>query len=64
MDIYPTCLSLLGAGSYHWQGFGINLLAQPDSCSAPELIQKRPIAEDEAYKLSDRLIRNNYFLNR
>ena len=64
MDIYPTCLSLLGAGSYRWQGFGINLLATPDSCSAPELIQKRPIREDEAYELSDRLIRNNYFLKR
>ena len=62
-DIYPTCLSLLGAGSYRWQGFGINLLAQPDGCSASGQTQ-RPITEDEAYKLSDRLIRNDYFLNR
>lgn len=53
MDIYPTCLSLLGADAYRWHGFGINLL---DSTQT-----KRPIREDEAYKLSDRLIRNDYF---
>lgn len=54
MDIYPTCLSLLGAGAYRWHGFGINLL---DTLRTSE----RPIPENEVYKLSDRLIRNNYF---
>ena len=53
MDIYPTCMTLLGAGDYHWHGFGINLLETPT--------KERLIQEDEAYKLSDRLIRNNYF---
>ena len=56
MDIYPTCLSLLGADNYRWHGFGINLLADPT--------KERPILQDEAYKLSDRLIRNDYFLKR
>ena len=53
MDIYPTYQSLVGADAYRWHGFGINLLADPQ--------QKRPISEDEAFPLSDRLIRNNYF---
>ena len=53
MDIYPTYKSLLGVDDYRWRGFGINLLADPQ--------QKRPISEDEAFPLSDRLIRNNYF---
>ena len=52
MDIYPTYRSLVGAANYRWKGFGINLLD-------PQ--QKRLIDEDEAYPLSDRLIRNNYF---
>ncbi|MBO4250711.1 MAG: sulfatase-like hydrolase/transferase [Paludibacteraceae bacterium] len=52
MDIYPTVRALVGAENYRWRGFGINLL---------DSTQKRPICEDEAYLLSDRLIRNNYF---
>ena len=52
MDIYPTYRSLVGAGNYRWKGFGINLLD-------PQ--QKRLIDEDEAYALSDKLLRNNYF---
>ena len=52
MDIYPTVRSLVGAQNYRWNGFGINLL---------DPSQKRPILEDEAFSLSDRLIRNNYF---
>ncbi|MBQ6748415.1 MAG: sulfatase-like hydrolase/transferase [Paludibacteraceae bacterium] len=52
MDIYPTYRSLVGAENYRWRGFGINLM---------DTTQKRPIDEDEAFQLSDRLIRNNYF---
>jgi hypothetical protein len=52
MDIYPTYRALVGAQDYRWRGFGINLL---------DTTQKSPISEDEAFPLSDRLIRNNYF---
>jgi hypothetical protein len=52
MDIYPTYRALVGAENYRWRSFGINLM---------DTLQKRPIQEDEAYPLSDRLIRNNYF---
>ncbi len=52
MDIYPTYRALVGAKDYRWHGFGVNLM---------DSIQKRPILEDEAFPLSDRLIRNNYF---
>ena len=52
MDIYPTYRALVGAGNYRWNGFGINLL---------DATQKRIIPEDDAYVLSDKLIRNNYF---
>jgi len=52
MDIYPTLLHLLGRENYFWQGFGINLL---DSTS------KRKISPDEALRLSDAIIRNDFF---
>ena len=52
MDIYPTYRALVGAENYRWRSFGINLM---------DTLQKRPIQEDEAFPLSDRLIRNNYF---
>lgn len=52
MDIYPTYRTLVGAQNSRWQGFGINLM---------DATQKRPILEDEAFPLSDKLIRNNYF---
>ena len=51
-DIYPTYRSLIGAENYRWRGFGINLL---------DSTQKRAISEDDAFLLSDKLIRNNYF---
>lgn len=51
MDIYPTYMSLLGVKNYRWKGLGIDLLENPT----------RPIQESEAYILSDKLIRNNYF---
>jgi len=58
MDIYPTYQSLLGVEDYRWHGFGINLLQYSDPKAATP---KRLIHEDEAFTLSDRLIRNNYF---
>lgn len=52
MDIYPTVLNLIGCGGYYWRGFGIDLL-NPDA--------GRPISEEDAYILSDRIIRSDYF---
>ncbi|MCL2074473.1 MAG: sulfatase-like hydrolase/transferase [Marinilabiliaceae bacterium] len=51
MDIYPTLLHLLNREDYIWQGFGINLL---DSTA------NRKISPDDALKLSDAIIRNDY----
>ena len=51
-DIYPPYRTLVGAKDYRWRGFGINLL---------DSTQKRAISEDDAFPLSDKLIRNNYF---
>ena len=52
MDIYPTYRALVGAENYCWKGFGINLM---------DGNEKRAITEDDAYLLSDKIIRNNYF---
>lgn len=54
MDIYPTIINLVGAGGYSWKGFGVNLL---DSTAR----YNRPINESDAYILSDKIIRSNYF---
>ena len=54
MDIFPTILHLIGCEDYYWKGFGVNLL---DSVAR----RNRPITEKEAYELSDKLIRSNYF---
>ena len=54
MDIYPTILHVIGAEDYYWKGFGVNLL---DSLAR----QNRPISPEEAFELSDKLIRANYF---
>ena len=52
MDIYPTLLPLLHREDYIWQGFGINLLDKG---------AKRKITPDEALRLSDAIIRNDFF---
>ena len=57
MDIYPTVLHAIGQSNYVWQGFGVDLIA-PD---AGEQLEKRPITPTEAYSLSDKLIRTNFF---
>lgn len=54
MDIYPIILHLIGAEDYYWKGFGVNLL---DSVAR----QNRPISPEDAFELSDKLIRANYF---
>ena len=54
MDIYPTIMHLIGCEDYYWNGFGVNLL---DSVAR----HNRPISEQEAYRISDLLIRSDYF---
>lgn len=54
MDVFPTIMSLIGCEDYYWKGFGVNLL---DSTAR----KNRQISEDEAYRLSDLLIRSNAF---
>ena len=54
MDAYPTLLHLIGCEDYYWKGFGINLL---DSVAR----NNRPISEQEAFILSDKIIRANWF---
>ena len=56
MDIFPTILHLIGAEDYYWHGFGVNLL---DSAAR----NNRPCTEQEAYRLSDLIIRSDYFRN-
>lgn len=52
MDIFPTILHAIGCSSYAWQGLGIDLY-QP---ATPRILY-----QDDAYHLSDKLIRNNWF---
>jgi len=54
MDIYPTIMHLIGCEDSYWKGFGVNLL---DSTAR----HNRPITEQEAYRLSDLMIRSDYF---
>ncbi len=54
MDVYPTIMHLIGCEDYYWKGFGVNLL---DSTAR----NNRSITEEEAYQLSDKLIRVDYF---
>ena len=56
MDIYPTILHCLGINDYYWKGFGVNLLGSA-------ALQNRKISEEEAFKLSNLIIRSNYFKN-
>lgn len=54
MDIYPTVMSLLGCEDYYWQGVGTNLLDEADDTN-------RRLTESEAYRISDIIIRSDYF---
>ena len=54
MDIYPAVMRAIGCEQYAWKGLGVNLF---------DVSQRngRMISEEEAYCLSDKLIRNNWF---
>lgn len=52
MDVYPTVLSAIGCGSSLFRGFGKDLL-NPSSA--------RPFDELDAFSLSDKMIRSDYF---
>ena len=52
MDIFPTVLHAIGQSDYRWKGFGIDLL-NPEA--------KRSISPEQAYSLSDKMIRTNFF---
>ena len=54
MDIFPTIMHLIGCEDYYWKGFGVNLL---DSAAR----HNRTCSEEDAYMLSDKLIRSNWF---
>jgi len=56
MDVFPTILNLIGVEDYYWHGFGVNVM---DSVAR----HNRPITEQEAYRLSDLMIRSDYFRN-
>lgn len=54
MDIYPTLLHLQGGEDYYWKGFGENLLLQED-------LHARKMRAEDAARLSDRMLRNNFW---
>lgn len=54
MDAFPTILHLIGCDHYYWKGFGVNLL---DSVKRGD----RMIVEQNAFELSDKIIRSNFF---
>jgi len=54
MDIFPTILHLIGCDDYYWHGFGVNLLDE-------KARHNRPVTEQEAYRISDLMIRSDYF---
>ena len=59
MDIFPTVLHAIGQSNYTWRGLGVDLL----DADAPAMLRHRPVSAREAYALSDKLIRMNYFAN-
>ena len=52
MDIFPTVLHAIGQMDYNWKGFGVDLLNDT---------VKRQISDQQAYALSDKMIRTNFF---
>lgn len=54
MDAYSTILQLIDCEKYYWKGFGVNIL---DSTAR----RNRLISEQEAFFLSDKIIRANWF---
>ena len=54
MDIYPTVMYAIGCQNYFWKGLGVNLWDK-------EMRNHRIISEEDAYKLSNQIIKSNYF---
>lgn len=54
MDIFQTVMHCIGCDGYFWNGFGVPLSDIYDG-------QNRPITDHDAYILSEKLIRSNYF---
>lgn len=54
MDIFPTILHCIGVDDYYWKGFGVNVT---DSVA----LKNRFISEKDAYSISDKMIRSDYF---
>lgn len=54
MDIYPTILHLIGCDGYYWHGFGCNMLDTTER-------NNKHIQESEARRLSDLIIRSDFF---
>lgn len=57
MDVFPTIMHCIGIDDYYWNGFGVCVL---DSVA----LSNRFISETDAYMLSDKMIRDNYFNKR
>ncbi len=54
MDIFPTVKKIVGCENYGWQGLGVDLMDDNAICN-------RYLSEEQAYALSEKLIRNDYF---
>lgn len=52
MDIFPTVMSSMGYDDNYWKGLGVSLL---------HTHEERVMDETEAFNMSDKLIRANYF---
>lgn len=70
IDIYPTLLDLLGLDDYHWRGLGRSLLRAdaPRAAVDPRLERVGAVVDRQteehmrqAWSLSDRIIRSDYF---
>lgn len=59
MDLFATVLEAIGQNDYFWHGFGVSAFSADLSLPLEE--QERPYTAGEAFRLSDRLIRTNYF---
>lgn len=51
-DVYSTILNLIGFEDYYWKGVGQNILSKDKS---------NRIDEETGYRISDAVIRNDYF---
>lgn len=52
MDLFPTVLHAIGQHNYAWHGFGVDWLGAD---------HHRNFTEEQAYALSDKMLRTNYF---